>query len=78
MPSQKIRVAEALAAYTAANAFAGFQEDRLGTIRPGNLADFVVLADDILPIDPARIARTEVLRTVVGGIERFTSTSVPA
>ena len=76
VPSQKISVAESLSAYTAANAYAGFQEDRLGTIKPGNLADFVVLADDILKIDPARIAKTEVLRTVVGGVERFTSASV--
>ena len=76
VPSQKISVAESLSAYTSANAYAGFQEDRLGTIKPGNLADFVVLADDILKIDPARIAKTEVLRTVVGGIERFTSASV--
>ena len=76
VPSQKISVAESLSAYTAANAYAGFQEDRLGTIKPGNLADFVVLADDILKIDPAQIAKTEVLRTVVGGVERFTSASV--
>ena len=76
VPSQKVSVAESLSAYTAANAYAGFQEDRLGTIKPGNLADFVVLADDILKIDPAQIAKTEVLRTVVGGIERFTSASV--
>ena len=78
VPSQRVSVAEGLTAYTAANAFAGFQEDRLGTIRPGNLADFVVLADDVLAIDPAKIAKTEVLRTVVGGIERFTSASVSA
>ena len=78
VPSQKVSVAEALTAYTAANAFAGFQDDRLGTIRPGNLADFVVLADNVLTIDPTKIAKTEVLRTVVGGIERFTSASASA
>ena len=76
MPSQRISVAQSLAAYTAANAYAGFQEDRLGTIQPGNLADFTVLAADILTINPERIAETEVLRTVVGGQERFTSASV--
>ena len=76
VPSQKISVAQSLTAYTAANAYAGFQEDRLGTIQPGNLADFTVLAADILTIRPERIAETEVLRTVVGGQERFTSASV--
>lgn len=29
-------------AYTTANAYAGFQEDRLGRLAPGYLADFVV------------------------------------
>ena len=76
VPSQRITVAQCLSAYTAANAYAGFQEDRLGTIQPGNLADFTVLAADILTINPERIAETEVLRTVVGGQERFTSASV--
>ena len=76
VPSQKITVAQCLSAYTVANAYSGFQEDRLGTIQPGNLADFTVLAADILTINPARIAETEVLRTVVGGQERFTSASV--
>lgn len=70
-PQQKISVAAAVRAYTAANAYAGFQEGRLGRIAPGYLADFVVLSDDIFTIDPRRIAETKVLRTVVGGVERY-------
>ena len=34
---------EALRAYTTGSAYAGFDEDRLGTIETGKLADLVVL-----------------------------------
>lgn len=71
LPEQKLSVEESLRAYTVANAYAGMQEDRLGRIRPGMLADFVVLADDLLRIDPARISKAAVLRTVVDGRVRF-------
>ncbi|HVW70823.1 MAG TPA: amidohydrolase family protein [Steroidobacteraceae bacterium] len=71
IPEQKISVEQSLIAYTAENAYAGFQEDRLGRLRPGYLADFVVLDRDLLEIDPRQITGTRVLRTVVGGKERF-------
>ncbi|HPE31410.1 MAG TPA: amidohydrolase family protein, partial [Parvularculaceae bacterium] len=71
VPAQKITVDEALHAYTAANAYAGFQEDNLGTIEPGKLADLVILADDVTQIDPTLIADVKVLRTIVGGKEEY-------
>ena len=73
LPEQKLSVEESLTAYTAANAHAGFQEQDLGRLRPGMLADFAVLSDDLRRIDPSRIARAEVLRTVVGGRVRYDS-----
>jgi hypothetical protein len=71
IPDEKISVEAALHAYTTTNAYAGFQEDRLGRIAPGMLADFAVLGDDLLSIDPARISKVPVLRTVVDGQVRF-------
>lgn len=71
LPEQKITVEQALTAYTAQNAYAGFQEDRLGRLTPGYLADFVVLERNLLEIDPQEITTTKVLRTVVGGKERY-------
>ena len=68
---QRITVAEALHAYTAANAFAGFQEGKLGSLSPGKLADLVVLDSDIFQIAPERIGETRVLRTIVDGKERY-------
>ena len=71
LPEQRLTVEQALIAYTANNAYAGFQEERLGRLVPGNLADMVVLDQDLLSIDPQKITATKVLRTIVAGKERF-------
>ena len=71
VPEQKITVEEAVRAYTAANAYAGYQEEHLGTLTPGTWADFVVLSDNLFEIDPAAIEHVRVLRTIVGGQEKF-------
>jgi hypothetical protein len=71
IPEEKISVDAALHAYTTANAYAGFQEDRLGRIAPGLLADFAVLDANLLTIDPDRITQAKVLHTVVDGKVRF-------
>ncbi len=71
VPEQKITVEEALRCYTANNAYAGFQEEKLGMLKPGMLADFVVLSDNLLKIPPEDIAGVTVLRTFVDGKEVF-------
>ena len=68
---RRITTAEALHAYTAANAFGGFQEAKLGTLAPGKLGDFVVLDSDIFRVAPDRIGATRILRTIVDGKERY-------
>jgi predicted amidohydrolase YtcJ len=73
--SQRITVAEALHAYTTANAFAGFQEGKLGSLVPGKLADMVVVDSDIFKVAPERIGATRVLRTIVDGKERYSSSA---
>jgi predicted amidohydrolase YtcJ len=70
-----VTVEQSLHAYTVANAYAGFQEDRLGRIAPGFLADIAVLDADPTAIDPEKLPKVEVLRTFVGGRERFTAAS---
>lgn len=68
---EKITVAEALRAYTAENAWAGFQEGQVGVLKAGALADFAVLSRDLFATPPEQIADIKVVRTVVGGRDVF-------
>lgn len=70
-PQQKITVAEALRSYTAENAWAGFQEGKVGVLKQGALADFAVLSKDLFAVPPTEIANVKVVRTVVGGREMY-------
>ncbi len=67
VPQQKITVAEAVTAYTAANAYASYLERELGTLEAGKYADLVVLSDDIFTIDPVEIENAKVDLTMVEG-----------
>jgi len=64
---QKLKVAEAVEAYTMGSAYAEFQEKEKGSITPGKLADVVLLSDDIFSIAPKTIKDVHVELTVVGG-----------
>jgi predicted amidohydrolase YtcJ len=66
-PEQKISVEEALRAYTSGVAYAGFMENDVGTLRPGLLADIVLLDDDPFREAPERLDQVHVVTTVVGG-----------
>lgn len=70
-PEQRITVEEALHCYTNNSAYAGFQEDKLGSLENGKLADFVVLSNDLTRIEPDAILNTIVLRTIVGGMDAY-------
>lgn len=67
VPEQKISVEDALRAYTAGGAYAGYREQVLGTLKVGKYADMVVLSRDLLAIDPAEIPDVKVEYTIVGG-----------
>ena len=66
-PEQKISVKEAIECYTINNAYAAFEENEKGSITVGKLADFVVLYEDILTVDPIKIENLQVSLTVLGG-----------
>jgi predicted amidohydrolase YtcJ len=65
--NQRISVEEALRVNTINGAYASHEEAIKGSITPGKLADFVVLADDPHTIDQEKIKDVEIVRTVTGG-----------
>lgn len=65
--NQTISREDALIAHTRRNAFFVFQEDRLGSIQPGKLADVVVLDRDYLTIPEDQIDAIKPVMTIVGG-----------
>jgi predicted amidohydrolase YtcJ len=74
---EAITAEQALRAYTYGSAYASHQEHVKGSIAPGKLADFVVLAEDPTAISPDRLAAVAVRATFVGGRCRFHDGSVP-
>ena len=65
--NQKISVADAIRVNTIHGAYASKEENLKGSITPGKLADFVMLAEDPHTIDPEKIKDITIVRTVVGG-----------
>ena len=54
---------EALYAYTMAGAYAAFEENRLGSLSPGKLADFILIDKDLRTCPPAALLKAKVVRT---------------
>ena len=67
IPEEKLSVEDAIKCYTLNAAYASFEEKIKGSIEVGKLADFVVLSDNILTIDPANIKDVVVEMTVFNG-----------
>lgn len=65
--NQRISAQEALRLYTVGAAYASGEEAVKGRLAPGYFADFVVLGDDPLTVDPQRLAAIPVQATYVGG-----------
>ncbi len=66
-PEQAMTRDEALKGMTIWPAFAAFQEQLLGSLTPGKLADFVILDRDIMTVPASDILGTSVLATYIGG-----------
>jgi predicted amidohydrolase YtcJ len=66
-PDQRMSRKEALRSYTYNCAYAAFQEDKLGSLSLGKLADIVVLSKDIMTVPEDEILNAQILYTIVGG-----------
>lgn len=64
---QRLTITEALRAYTAGAAYAGFDEHRLGTVETGKRADLVALDRSPWAVDLDQIASIDVTHTIVDG-----------
>jgi predicted amidohydrolase YtcJ len=67
LPDQRMKLAEALAAWTFGGAFAEHAEDQKGALADGMLADIAVLDRDIVATSTSELAGLKVTATIVGG-----------
>jgi predicted amidohydrolase YtcJ len=66
-PAQRLRLEEALQAYTTGAAYASGMEQRLGSLAPGYLADLIVLDTDPFDCPVEQLPDIRPLATMVGG-----------
>jgi hypothetical protein len=66
-PQHRVPPIVGLKAMTLWAAYQHFEEKTKGSIEPGKVADFVVLSENPIRIDPLRIADIQVLETIKGG-----------
>lgn len=67
LPNHRQSLTDTLLAYTREAAYAEFQEDQKGQLRPGYLADLVLLVDDIFAAPPDTIEQLDPVLTVCDG-----------
>lgn len=66
-PAQRLSLEEALQAYTLGAAYAAQQEERLGRLAPGFLADLIVLEQNPFDLLPETFFTLRPLATMIGG-----------
>jgi hypothetical protein len=71
LPEQKITLTQAFAAFTTGAAYAARAEDRIGSLEPGHLADFVLVDRDPFQVDAKGLRETIVTETWIGGVRAW-------
>ena len=66
-PEQRCSVYEALEAVTINAAYSYFEENEKGSIRPGKVADLVILDRNPMAVDPMELRDIQVLATIKEG-----------
>ncbi|WP_432201926.1 amidohydrolase [Erythrobacter sp. W53] len=73
LPQERVARADALKAFTADAAFAGFADGRFGRLVVGERADFLFVDRDPMLATPSELRQTKVLETWVGGSQVFSA-----
>ena len=66
-PHERLTFAQALTGFTRDAAWAGFAEQKFGSLEPGKWADFILVDRDVVKASPHDLARTQVLETWIAG-----------
>ena len=66
-PDQRMTRFEALRSWTIEGAYAGFEENKKGSLEVGKMGDFIMLSGDVMTMPDIEIWKTRVTLTVVGG-----------
>ena len=77
IPDQRLSLEQAIEGYTLGAAYSVHREHEEGSIKPGKLADLIILNQNLFAIDPRKIAETQVLMTIVGGKIVYESPGLP-
>ena len=67
LPDHSYGLREAIAGYTVEGAYTEFAEDTKGRLKPGYLADLVVLSGDVETADPEDLHKVRPVTTICGG-----------
>lgn len=70
-PEESLSREQALKAFTLDAAYAGHQEEVLGSLEPGKWADFILIDQDYFEVPASEIWEIEVLETWVAGTQMF-------
>jgi len=70
-PEQRISSYRALQGFTSSPAYQYKEEFNKGKLAKGMLADLVVLDQNPLKVDANQIKNIRILKTIKGGVERF-------
>lgn len=70
-PEQAMTRAEAIYSYTLGNAYAAFEDTWKGSIKPGKVADLVILSNDLIQCADDEILKTKIIYTIIDGKVKY-------
>ncbi len=67
LPEEALNVKQTLVMWTKSSAYFSHDDDKMGSVEVGNVADYVLIDIPILDATPDEIRKTKVLKTILGG-----------